>query len=320
MIRGVLRALSLGAARSAAMPLSFVSWVRWTRGISVGLVALAMCLVGCQERYGQDSPEQTIATARMLVEKGEARKLGNLIYADNEEMRKLLNRVGVFMGNIEKLSVSIGEKFPDEMAALKIRTEAAAKQGKTTSLVAQLTQSMSGGRGRRNRAKQGFEQRKQAEVVFNDAVKRLFANPYGWLRESEARMTTAFLTDDTSAVLWDGKAIMPPIGLVMKQDADKWFFVLPTNIPGLSAYMPKTKDEFFMWGMMVNTFDSVVVDLTKDIESGSLTTLEGVAQRAGEKAFIPAAMIFMSVANYKEAKAKEIKEAAAAPIEVSAPK
>jgi len=288
--------------------------------VTATILAFVLGLPGCEERYGQETPEQTIATARMLVEKGEARKLGNLIYADNDDMRQLLNRMGVFMGNIEKLSATIAQKFPAEMADLAARTEEAAKKGKATSLIAQMTKNMRGGGGnRRSRAKQSVAQREETQQALNDALKRLFADPYGWLKESEARMSTAYLTDDTVAVLWDEKPIMPPIGLVMKKADDKWFFVLPTNVPGLNSFMPKTKDEYFIWGKIVHTFDNVVSDLKKDVEVGSLTTLEGVAQRAGEKAFLPAAMVFMSLSNYTDAKAKETK-AAAAPAKLSDPK
>jgi len=290
------------------------------RGLRIGCaVVMAVgcaALSGCGETYGQDSPEQTIATAKMLVEKGEARKLGNLIYAENEDMRKLLNGLGVFMGHVQQLSTSIEEKFPKEMAELKARTEEAAKQGKATSLLTQMTQGMQrgpmAGGNRRGRARQTAAQRSEAEQAFNDAIKRLFADPYGWLKESEARLTSVYLTDDTSALLWDGKPILPPLGLVMKRDEEgRWFFLLPTNVPGAGNFLPKTKEEYYIWGKIIHTFDNVVVDLRRDIESGSLTTLEGVAQRAGEKAFIPAAMVFVSLGTYKDAKAREAKEAAA---------
>lgn len=287
--------------------------------VMLGLASLLM--VGCADEYGQDTPEQTIATAKMLVEKGQARKLGNLIYAENEDMRRLLNQMGVFMGNVQQLSASIELKFPEEMAELKARTEEAAKQGKATSLLTQMTAGMRQGGNRRNRAKQSVAQREQAEQAFNDALKRLFADPYAWIKESESRITTTYLTDDTTALLWDGKPILPPIGMVMKKDDEgKWFFLLPTNLPGAGSFMPKTKDEYFIWGKIIFTFNNVVVDLKKDIDSGSLTSLEGVAQRAGEKAFLPAAMVFMSLSSYKDAKARETKAAATAGTTVIDPK
>ena len=291
-----------------------MSLMRSYFGRVAGLLMLGLSVVlisGCSDTYGQESPEQTIATAKMLVEKGQARKLGNLIYADNEDMRRLLNQVGVFMGNVQQLSASIEQKFPKEMAELKARTEEAAKQGKATSLLTQMTQGMRGGGNRRNRAKQSAAQAEETKQAFNDALKRLFADPYAWIKESEARLTTTYLTDDTTALLWDEKPILPPIGMVMKKDAkDKWFFLLPTNLPGAGSFMPKTKDEYYIWGKIIHTFNNVVVDLKKDIDTGNLTTLEGVAQRAGEKAFIPAAMVFVSLTSYKDAKARETKAAA----------
>lgn len=148
------------------------------------------------------------------------------------------------------------------------------------------------------------------EQAFNDGVKRIFADPYGWLRESENRLTVEMVNDNTAALLWDGKPILAPIGMVMKKDErDNWCFVLPTNIPGLSQFMPKTDKEFMLWGSIIATFDNVAVDLTKDVREGRLTSFDSVATKAGEKAFIPAAMTFAAYGAYVEAKKKETADA-----------
>ncbi len=288
---------------------------RWCAAILA--VLLSVFASGCSdEAYSQDSPEATIATARMMVERGEARKLGNLIYAENEDERKLYLRFGLFLGNLEKLGSAIGKKFPDEVAELKAKAEEAAAGGKGNALVAQLSSAVrpQGNRRNRNRNQPPADPKAQQEA-FADAIKVIFADPYGWLRESESRMTAVYVSDNTAALLWDEKPILPPIGMVMKRDDrdGRWYFVLPTNAPGISGFMPKRPQEFQLWGSLITVFDNTVKDLTKDVESGSIRSLEGVSRAAGEKAFIPVAISFFALSQYQEAKRKEAAAAKAAP-------
>lgn len=266
------------------------------------MLTASFVLWGCDD-YGQDTPEQTIKTAKMLVETGRADKLGNLIYAENDQWRKLMRRTGIFLGNMQKLGTSLEEKFPKQVGELRDRAKQAAAEGKSTSLLGTFTrQAMSGNRRKRPSEKE----RQEMEQAFNDGVKRIFADPYGWLRESENRLTAEMLNDNTAALLWDGKPILAPLGMVMKKDdRDNWCFVLPTNIPGLSQFMPKTDKEFKLWGSIIATFDNVAIDLTKDVQEGRLTSFDSVAAKAGEKAFIPAAMTFAAYGAYVEAKKKE---------------
>ena len=61
---------------------------------------------------------------------------------------------------------------------------------------------------------------------------------------------------------------------------------------------------------LITVFDRVVVDLTKDVRTGRLGSLDGLAQEAGEKTFIPAALTFLAYNRLREIKKKEAKEAA----------
>ena len=161
----------------------------------------------------RDTPEATIASARKVVQEGRADKLGQFIYADSKDMRKLMNRFGVFLGNIQKLGDAVQEKFPKEVGALKAKAAEAAKNGKAASLLTQMTSQM---RPQRGKPKPTMAQQEATRDAFNDAIKDLFADPYAWIRESETRLTTTFLTDDSVALLWDGEPVMPPLGMIMK--------------------------------------------------------------------------------------------------------
>jgi hypothetical protein len=268
---------------------------------------LALVLPGCSDPYGQETPEQTIATARKMVEDGKTRYLANLIYAENEQWRKLLRRTGIMFQNLQGLGDAIENNFPSEVAELKNRTKQAVEEGKATSLMATLTQQAT------RRKRPSVKEREQMEQQFNDAIRRLFADPYGWIAESETHISTAYVNDNTVALLWDGKPVMAPLGMVMTKAQDgKWYFVLPTNFPGLNSFMPRSDTEFKLWGSIIKTFDNVILDLTREINEKRLLSFESVATEAGEKAFLPAVMVFGAYGNYIDKRNKEARAAEAA--------
>ncbi len=273
------------------------------------LTALALSLVGCSREPDRSTPEATIRAARTAVEAGDARRIGAYIYAENEDTKRLMARLGVFLGNVQKLGSAIQEKFPTQVADMKARAEQAAKEGKTTSLLAQISSQVRPQRGRRSGPPPT-----DARTLFDDALKNLFADPYGWLRESETRLTTTYLTDNSVALLWDNKPIMPPIGMTMKKGPDGlWYFLLPTNLPGVSNFMPKTKEQFEIFGGLIAVFDNVIKDLTEDVKTGRLRSLDDVARKAGEKTFIPAAMTIFAYSKLTENQKKEAKAVSGKP-------
>ncbi len=117
-----------------------------------------------------------------------------------------MNRFGVFLGMSKKLGDAVQEKFPKEVADLKAKAEQAAKDGKATSLLAQLTSQLRP-RGKRQLPNPPQPDKARDDAI-NNAIKDFFADPYAWVRESDTRLTTAFLTDDSVALLWDGQPVM----------------------------------------------------------------------------------------------------------------
>lgn len=271
---------------------------------AIGLSVL-MTLSGCsRDDYAQSTPEETIASATKMVEQGDAEKLPNLIYADNQDMRRLLNTLGRLTGHMEQLAIELNTRFPEETAELARRAEEAAKQGKSTSLIGQLAQQGRRQGGRRNRNTRPGERQEQREQ-FDDAITRLFADPYSFLKDNDGRLTTAYLTDDSVALLWDGKPVLQPIGMVMNKAPDgKWYFVLPTNAPGISGFMPKTPEQYKLMGQMIAVFDKVVVDLQREVSSGQHSSLEAVSRRAGEMTFLPAVLTFYAYSQLREEQQK----------------
>jgi hypothetical protein len=252
------------------------------------LMAVVLSLVACGSREpDQSSPESTIASARKLLEKRDAERLHLLIYSEDEEQAKLWRRLGRVLGHLEELSTELAKRYPAEVQELATRAQEAAAKGKTTSLAGLLAKE-----ARKTSRRRGPPKRDE-KSAFDDAIMRVFADPYAFLRESEGRLSTTYLNDDAVALLWDGKPVLPPLGMSMRQnDKGDWCFVMPTSAPVIAGFMPKTKDEYELAGQMLVVFDKVVIDLTKEVESGQHKSLEGVSRRAGEMLFLPAVLVF----------------------------
>lgn len=256
--------------------------------------------IGCAESLDRGTPEAALASARQVVIEGHAERLAELIYAENEDMQLLVNRFGVLLGNLQDLGVSIGNRFPNEVKAIREDAERAAKEGRASGLLAQLA----GQAGVRPRnAREGS----QVREGFERAITEFMADPYGWLERSEGRLTTEEVDDDTVAVLLDGKPLMSPIGLTMRRDKDdRWCLVLPTSLPGVSSLMPRTPEQYEIFGSVIETFDNVIVDLKKDVDQGRITSLDRLSTVAGEKTFIP---VVMTMYAYNKASSEAKKKA-----------
>lgn len=277
------------------------------------LAPLLLVLASCGDPYDRSTPEETIAAAKQVVSEGRADRLGRFIYAENEDMRRLMNRFGVFLGNVQKLGNTVQEKFPDEIAAMRRAAEEAAARGETTNFFSQLATQMNRGnqRARANRrgGPPGGAENVRMRNAFDALMKQVLADPYAWAREVDGaaeRLTTVPINDTTVALLYDGEPVLAPIGMTMRlADDEKWYFVLPTNLPGVSNFMPKTKEQFQIFGGLIKVFDQVVIDLRTEVESGRIQNLDALASAAGEKAFIPIAMTFFAYQRLSESQRKE---------------
>ncbi len=238
--------------------------------------------------YDQSSPEAVIRSAKAMVENGDARRLSELLYADGDGMRRVYARVGLMLEHLYELGVAVQARYPAEVEALAKQAREAAEEGRGASLLDGLSMGM-GGPPRRG------EDRRAREEQMGGALKRVFADPFGWLAESEERLGVVVIHDELAALTWDGAPILPPMGLAVQRDLDeKWYVVPPLNVPGVSRYLPRTEEEYSIWESIVQVFDNVIVDLTKEVEAGKHASLEDLSRSAGEKAFFPAAMALVA--------------------------
>ncbi len=279
------------------------------RALALALTTLfASVLPACDRApiYSQATPTDVIRSAAQMVKDNRADLLPNLLYAENDEMRRLYRALGTFLKHTQELAQSLQTKFPEEVNKLKKQGEEAAKKGQATTLFGQLAQAQS-------RSRRGPPDKSQQEA-FNAALKRIFVDPYGSLDDGVERLSTTPINDDVAAIMVDGKPMLAPLGLTMRRvktdDREIWAVVPPLNIPGVANFVPKTKEEFQIWGSLIKTFDNVVVDLTKDVNSGAMKSLDDVSKKAGEKAFIPAAMTVFAYTQAMEARKKAAQKAA----------
>jgi hypothetical protein len=261
--------------------------------------SLLFVLCACsRDPYSQESPQATLDAAKLMVKNGEAEKLPRLIHADRPEMRRWLNTLGRLMGDLESLSKTINEKYPQDVAALRAKAEQAAKEGRATSLIGQLVQ-QTRTTPRRGRGPDRSQQRDD----FSDALARLFTDPYAFLDDAEGRLTVVEVDDETAAILWDEKPVLPPLGMVMRKgEDDKWFIVLPTNVPGAEKFLPKDKEQWEILGKLVVTLDKMTLDLEREVREGRHDSLRSVSRRAGEMTFVPAVMVVYAYGKYSEEK------------------
>lgn len=283
------------------------------RALALVMLTLAsVAMTGCdrEPRLSQVTPEETIRTARTLIEQGRAEQVARLIYAENDQMRALYARLGRLLGTAQVLGKEVDRRFPAEVAELRARAEKAAREGKPSNLFSQLASQFGnqGGRpgavGGANRQRRSGPPPRAQRDAFDDAITSLLVDPYRFFQESADKVSTTMVDDNTVALLYDNKPVLPPIGLIMKREKDRWYFVLPTNLPGASNFMPRNEQEYKVFASFIQVFDNALKDLTTEVQSGGVQTLEQLSRKAGEKVAIPAVMVFYAYSQMMEERAK----------------
>ena len=108
------------------------------------LLSAVFTVVGCRrgpKEYRQDTPEHAIESLEAMVKDGNTRRLHELFYAEDEDMRLALRRFGKMCGSLAELAKTIGETFPEEVEDLRKQTEEAAARGEATNILSRFSQS-----------------------------------------------------------------------------------------------------------------------------------------------------------------------------------
>jgi hypothetical protein len=264
------------------------------RFVGVLIVAVGL-LAGCRDKgYSRATPEDTLHTARLMVENGDARRLTELVYAESPEMRELLEQAGDVLASLADLGLAVQERFPKEVADLRAQAEAAAKEGRSASFLAQLT----GLNARVNRAARTGDGQ-DAQELFNKVMMEVASDPYAWLTRTSDRVTVSPLTDDSAAIMIDGKPAMG-VGLTLVERDGEWYLYVPVDLLRAAHVYPDSAEKWEMMGSLMATIDNAVVDMTADVRAGKARRLEDVARIAGEKAFVPAAIVMFAYGHQLE--------------------
>ncbi|MFG0326721.1 MAG: hypothetical protein ACF8SC_05580 [Phycisphaerales bacterium JB037] len=281
---GVVRRLGTGwrRLRRSAVPM-------------LGAAAVIVLAPGCGREeeftWSQDTPEEVLASAKEMVLAGRAELLTELIYAEDERMRLLYRQAGRILGSLQDLAEVVAERFPTEISRIERLAEEAAKKP-----TARRGSPMS-------RGPQLFQRFGESDDPINDAVQSVLADPYGWLTTESDKLTTVVVNDSMVAVLRDGKPILPPLGLVIeKKDDDRWYVIAPTSLPWVQRMLPKTDEEFQIWMSLLQVVDNALVDLTKDIETGRINSLDRAVEEVGKKFATTAPLVIFAYSRAQDAR------------------
>ncbi len=263
----------------------------WNRVIAgfAGAVVLTLAITGIvvlggvgKRYYSQATPDDVVKSAVLMVKNGDARLLPDLIYADNEEMRGSLKRLGVLLGHMQNLAGAIRKKFPEDIERYRKDAEDAIANGKPPAALAGLVEQFSGRDG---------PPTADEEDAVRDLIARIFADPYAWIEQNEERLSTVDVTDDLASIMVDGKPAAG-VGLTLKLDGDKWYLALPTNLPPVNRIMPKAPEQWRMINSLIKILDNTALELTDDVNQGRLGNLKAIGDKAQEKVIFPAGIWF----------------------------
>ncbi len=283
----------------------------WGSVVIIGVIALVTAAVAIgavliREKpftYDLSTPERAVASARLMIERGDAERLGDLIEATNENERRLYRQLGIALGHLQDLAITMREEMPEELARYQKELEAAAARGEPVSFFDRI-----GARRRGDRQRppdQGGAEIFRGSPVrgrINDVLQGMLADPYAWIESSEDRLSFAEMDEDMVALLWDGQMI-PPLGWVMRRQSDgRWQIVIPLDTPGIRDAAPQNEGEFLIWGSLIASLDNVLVELDDEIRAGRHSTFESVSDSMFEKVAIPAVMIMYAYGQAVEAR------------------
>ncbi|MFT3685144.1 MAG: hypothetical protein QM783_09510 [Phycisphaerales bacterium] len=259
--------------------------------VLVGVAVFAAILIATQRKeYSQATPEDVLASAIQMVKDGNTERLSDLIYADNVEYRSTLSRLGHLFGTMQGLGKAMLQAFPKEVTAARDRLKDEL-EGKSEGIATALMTANPNGPIRFDQPKTPQE-RAEREQQFQDFTTRLFADPFGWLESGSARLSVERIADDAAVVKFDKTPILGGVLTIRKYD-DRWWFVLPLNLPGVNQYTPQTRNEWAIVASLIKVIDNAMGELRDDVKAGKAATVQRVSELAGEKAFIPAAIVFV---------------------------
>ncbi len=245
-------------------------------GVAAVLLGLAVALTTRELRKPKplpaDSPDALVASVFSAVERGRPDLIPSLIYAENSDLRLVLDALADLFDSLDSLAATIQQRFPSEVESLRGQP---ASGGIVGALAGAQRAAQAGG--------------SQAPNFSNASIRSLLADPFAAIRDARGRVSTAVVADDLAAVLIDSKPAFG-VGLMLRRAEGRWWIDLPLNLPFIAKYSPRNTEEHQILASMIQVVDNTIVDLRQDIDAGKCANLREVSQLAGEKAFAPIAL------------------------------
>lgn len=276
-----------------------VGMVTLSASVLVAAIIWAGVRLWPEKTYPIDTPMAVVESAGQMLQDRRADRLVELIEpvppteTDTDRadrMRDLYIRLGRVLAAAQDLHAAVEIAMPDELAKLSAEVAAAESRGERTGILATLMPN------RRNNA-----ETPERRAARERAVSRLLADPFGSLDNAVTtnidRVGIQEIGADTVAVTWDGRAVLPPFGLTMRQHEDGWRVVPPTSLPMIRRFLPESEAEFQVWGSLLATVESLLDDLRRAVQSGRITTLDALSRKAIEDAIIPMGMVMIALGN-----------------------
>lgn len=246
--------------------------------------------------FPASNPDQMLDSMAEMVQRGEAGRLVELIEIappeddsiDRDRMGDVYARLGRVLDAAQRLADASADAFPSEIERLRTEME---REG-TPSLLASVLGSARGGP---NALGMGPGTSPAQRERTSRALSALLVDPYRALERGRDRISTATVNDTTVALLWDNRPILPPLGLIAREQPDgRWNVVPPTSLPMVRRVLPRTESEYAIWGSLLTTAENVLVDLEREVRSGKHASLKDVADSAIEKAIVPMGMVMVA--------------------------
>lgn len=276
-------------------------------------IALAALVLGARQprQYDVSSPDGLIAAAADMIETGHAERIPELFEIappgdtaiDRERTAELYARLGRVFGALQGLSRTIAEEMPEQLERFRRELASAEADGRASSFLAAIASQRGSRGGSRGSGPFGvgfFATNEQRDATVR-ALGRVLADPYEAFDDASARVSFVTVDDRTSAVLFDGDPVLPPLGLLVRRDdEDRWRIVPPTNAPVaqrlVSRIRPRTEEQYLVFASLLQAVENVILDLDADIRSGRIDSFQELADGFFSKAAIPTAMIVYAYA------------------------
>ncbi len=245
----------------------------------------------------QSSPEALFTSAARMVREGRADLLTELLYAHSEGERAVLRGVGGVLGALQRAAYAAAEAYPDEIRRVRAQAQQAAQEGKASNIFATIAQRMGMNPSRGNIFR-------ESDDPGADAIASLLADPFGWIERNGEKLGTMSMGDRMAGVTWDGRPVLMPFPLMMElKEDDKWYVVLPTNLPGVRRAIDEMIEEDDRREMILLILQSVrqaFDDLALGMRSGEIRNLDHAANKLGEYAMPPVGLGIIAFSRYME--------------------